>query len=183
MIVWVDVESTALDESEGHLLEVAMVATDDELIERTYASVVIKPVGINIEDVKMPLIVREMHEKNGLLRDVANGFELGEGELNLIHWLKTDFGEIEGLRKIPLAGSTIAFDRRWLRRHMPELHALFSYRSIDVSALTELAMRWAPAIYNDRPKPEKGAPHRALDDVRASVALLRYYKEKEFVGV
>ncbi len=184
MIIWTDIESTALDEREGHLLEVAMVATDDNLVEKIATSIVVNPVGVSIDDIKMPLIVREMHEKSGLIADIkeGRGFDKREAESKIIDWLKTDFGEIEGLRKIPLAGSTIAFDRRWLRQHMEELHALFSYRSVDVSALTELAMRWSPAVYNDRPKPDKGIPHRALDDVRASIEALRYYKGRGFVG-
>lgn len=184
MIVWTDIESTALDEREGHLLEVAMVATDDNLVEKIAMSVVVNPVGIEIDDIKMPLIVREMHEKSGLIADIkeGRGLDKHEAEGKIIGWLKADFGEIEGLRKIPLAGSTIAFDRRWLRHHMEELHMLFSYRSIDVSVLTELSMRWAPAVYNDRPKPVKGAAHRSLDDVRASIEALRYYKGRGFVG-
>ncbi len=184
MLIWCDTETTNLDEREGHLLEVAMVATDDNLVEKITMSVVVNPFGVEIDDIKMPLIVREMHEKSGLIADIKEGRGLNksEAEATLIDWLKSDFGEIEGLRKIPLAGSTIAFDRRWLRHHMEELHALFSYRSIDVSALTELSMRWAPAVYNDRPKADKGTPHRALDDVRASIEMLRYYKGRGFVG-
>jgi len=80
----------------------------------------------------------------------------------------------------PLAGSTIPFDRRWLKQHMPLLEGLFSYRSIDVSTLTELAKRFAPAVYNARPK--KGEAHRALLDVRESINYLRYYRENGLFG-
>ena len=63
------------------------------------------------------------------------------------------------------------------------LESLFSYRSIDVSSLTEIAKRWSPTIYEGRPKakPEEIA-HRALADVRESIAYLRYYRESGFVG-
>lgn len=91
--------------------------------------------------------------------------------------------EAVDLKKVPLAGSTVGFDRWWLKKHMPTLESLFSYRSIDVSSITELAERWAPTIYEGRPKadPEK-ITHRALPDTRESISILRYYRECGFVG-
>jgi oligoribonuclease len=59
---------------------------------------------------------------------------------------------------------------------MPELHAHFHYRSIDVSTVKELAKRWNPDI----PPMEKTGGHRALDDIRESVAELAYYRERIF---
>ncbi len=84
------------------------------------------------------------------------------------------------LKNTQLAGSTVGFDRAWLRKHMPALEVLFHYRSIDVSSLTELAERWAPTVYEGRPK--AGAAHRALDDVRESISYLRYYRDCGFIG-
>ena len=59
---------------------------------------------------------------------------------------------------------------------MPKLHAHFHYRSIDVSTIKELAKRWEP----DLPKYHKQGGHRALEDIRESVAELAYYREKLF---
>ena len=84
------------------------------------------------------------------------------------------------LSATPLAGSTVGFDRAWLDEHMPALHGLFHYRSIDVSTITELAKRWSPGVYEGRPK--AGAAHRALADVMESISYLRYYREVGFVG-
>jgi len=58
---------------------------------------------------------------------------------------------------------------------MPELEKYFHYRLIDVSTLKELALRWAPKIYNGL---QKESRHLALDDIRDSIAELRYYREK-----
>lgn len=183
MIVWTDVESTGLDECEGYLLEVALVVTDDELRERAATSVVIDP-DCSIDDLGMPLVVREMHEKSGLLADIAAGKSvlLDQAQMKLISWLLDTFGRIEDLRGVPLAGSTVGFDRRWLRHNMASLEALFSHRSIDVSSLVELAQRWAPAVHGNRPKQDKSVAHRALDDVRTSVEYLRYFRAAGFVG-
>lgn len=185
MIVWTDIESTGLDESKNHLLEVAIVVTDDNLVERAFTNVVVRPVGTNISAVEMPLIVREMHEKSGLLKDVADetvSKRLYEGEQFLVDWIASTFGVIEDLRKIPLAGSTVSFDRRWLGVHMNNFEKLFNHRSIDVSSLTELASRWAPSVYAHRPKQEKGIAHRALEDVRNSIEYLRYYRQSGFIN-
>ncbi len=89
---------------------------------------------------------------------------------------------VTALSQTPLAGSTISFDRRWIREQMPALERLFHYRSVDVSGFTEMAKRWSPEVYEGRPKEEKGAEHRALADIRASIEYLRYYRRVGFVA-
>lgn len=236
MILWTDIESTGFDERECHLLEVALVVTDDDLREQAATSVVLLPVGISVDEMveKMDPYVRAMHTKNGLLDDVRRlGMRRYEGEDALVRFLHATFASvpdvaldkcvscgkreaehvaagppneealkvlwcpgpasgkswlpkmIPALSQTPFAGSTVSFDRRWLRAHMPTLEALVSYRSIDVSSLTELARRWSPEAYAGRPgagKAKEDLAHRALADVRESIAYLRYYRERNFVG-
>ena len=45
--------------------------------------------------------------------------------------------------------------------------------------MKELARRWYPDAYNRAPK--KSGGHRALDDIRESVAELRYYRDAVFL--
>jgi oligoribonuclease len=47
-----------------------------------------------------------------------------------------------------------------------------------VSTIKELARRWYPKLGADRPN--KGGTHRALDDIRASVNELAFYRERVF---
>jgi len=54
------------------------------------------------------------------------------------------------------------------------------YRIIDVSSIKELALRWFPRAFFASPKKEGG--HRALADIRESIAELRYYREAIFVA-
>ena len=54
---------------------------------------------------------------------------------------------------------------------MSHLH----YRSVDVSTFKELARRWYPAVYENRP-PKNGG-HRALADIIESLDELRYYRK------
>src|SRR5207247_2516225 len=72
---------------------------------------------------------------------------------------------------VPLCGNSIGTDRRFLAEQLPEIDAYLHYRSIDVSSLKELARRWYPDALASAPKKLGG--HRAMDDIRESVAELR----------
>ena len=50
---------------------------------------------------------------------------------------------------------------------------------MDVSSVKELARRWYPRAYYNSPK--KQGNHRALADIRESIAELRFYREAVFV--
>ena len=79
---------------------------------------------------------------------------------------------------MPLAGNSIGTDRRFLAAGLPEIEEWLHYRSVDVSTIKELARRWYPEVLAGAPA--KVGSHRALDDIRESVAELRYYRETVF---
>ncbi len=74
-------------------------------------------------------------------------------------------------RGAPLCGNSIATDRGFITRDMPELDAFLHYRMIDVSSVKELARRWYPRVYFGQPT--KGLAHRALADIRESFGSWR----------
>ena len=80
-------------------------------------------------------------------------------------------------RKSPMCGNSICQDRRFLFRTMPKLEAFFHYRNLDVSTIKELARRWRPEIMQGM---SKQSTHLALDDIRDSIAELRYYRDYFF---
>jgi oligoribonuclease len=82
-------------------------------------------------------------------------------------------------RTAPLAGNSIATDRGFLSRDMPELDAHLHYRMVDVSSVKELCRRWFPRVFYA--KPEKGLAHRALADIEESIRELKYYRRTLFV--
>ena len=86
---------------------------------------------------------------------------------------------VRGPRPVPLCGNSIGTDRRFLRRHLPEIEEYLHYRSVDVSTLKELARRWYPEVVSAAPR--KAVAHRALDDIRESIEELRYYRQKLFI--
>ncbi len=79
----------------------------------------------------------------------------------------------------PLAGNSIATDRGFIARDMPDLDTYLHYRMIDVSSIKELSRRWYPRIYFGQP--EKGLAHRALADIKESIRELKYYRKTAFV--
>lgn len=74
----------------------------------------------------------------------------------------------------PICGNSIGQDRRFLYQHMPELESYFHYRYIDVSTLKELTRRWKPEVLTQFSK--KGS-HLAMDDIKESIAELKFYRE------
>ena len=79
---------------------------------------------------------------------------------------------------MPLCGNSIAHRPPLPRRLLPEIEEYLHYRSVDVSTIKELARRWYPEAYAAAPK--KAGGHRALDDIKESVAELRYYRASVF---
>ena len=61
---------------------------------------------------------------------------------------------------------------------MPALSAHLHYRLVDVSTIKELVRRWYPPT---AAAPRKKELHRAMDDIRESIAELVHYRSRVFV--
>jgi oligoribonuclease len=176
-LVWIDLEMTGLDPERDVVLEIAALVTDSEL----------RPVGEGVDIVisqpasaleGMADVVRDMHARSGLTPAVLEStVSLRTAEEAVLALVKS---EVPEARTVPLCGNSIATDRTFLVRHMPELEAYLHYRMIDVSSIKELARRWYPKAYHHAP--QKGGSHRALADIQESVEELRYYRSAIFVS-
>jgi oligoribonuclease len=175
-IIWVDCEMTGLSLTNDALIEVAALVTDYELNQfGDGIDLVIKPPAEMLE--QMDDFVRDMHTSSGLLDELATGITLAEAEQLVLAYVRQYAPEA---RKAPLGGNTVGTDRGFLARDMPELESHLHYRIIDVSSIKELALRWFPRAFFNSPK--KAGGHRALADIRESIAELRYYREAIFVA-
>ena len=175
-IIWIDCEMTGLSLTNDALIEVAALVTDYELNQLGDGiDLVIKPPAEALEH--MDDFVRDMHTSSGLLDELATGTTMAEAEAQLLAYIRQWAPEAS---KAPLGGNTVGTDRGFLARDMPELEAHLHYRIIDVSSIKELALRWFPRAFFASPKKEGG--HRALADIRESIAELRYYREAIFVA-
>ena len=174
-LVWIDCEMTGLDLARDALVEIACIVTDGELNALDDGiDVVIKPPAEALDS--MHEVVREMHTSSGLLGELASGLTLAEAQDLVLGYVR---GHVPESRKVPLCGNSIATDRSFLARDMPELDTFLHYRMVDVSSIKELARRWYPRAYFA--SPEKHGGHRALADIRESIRELRYYRGAVFV--
>jgi oligoribonuclease len=174
-LVWIDCEMTGLDLGADALIEVAALVTDFELnVLGEGVDVIIKPSQESLD--QMVEFVRSMHEKSGLLDELAGGTTLAEAEEQVLAYIKEHCPD--GSRP-PLAGNTVATDRAFLARDMPGLESFLHYRIVDVSSIKELSRRWYPRAYFAAPT--KRGNHRALADIQESIEELRYYREAVFV--
>ena len=174
-IIWIDCEMTGLSLRTDALVEVAALVTDFELtVLGDGIDVVIKPPADAIA--QMDEFVRDMHTTSGLLDELDAGVSLGEAQSLVLDYVRQFVPEP---RKAPLGGNSVATDRGFLARDMPDLEAHLHYRIIDVSSIKELSRRWYPRVYFNAPK--KAGGHRALADIKESIAELRYYREAVFV--
>src|SRR5690606_20930378 len=85
---------------------------------------------------------------------------------------------VPGPRSVPLCGNSIGTDRRFLLAYLADIEEFLHYRSVDVSSVKELMKRWNPSLLDDAPRKAEG--HRAMDDIKESVAELRYYRDSFF---
>ena len=68
-----------------------------------------------------------------------------------------------------LAGNSIHADRAFIAKHLPKLEAKLHYRRLDVSSFK--------IVYQNKFKKlfKKSESHRALDDIKESIAELKFY--------
>jgi oligoribonuclease len=174
-LVWIDCEMTGLDVEKDCLVEIAVLVTDSELnILDEGLSVVIKPRSDSLEG--MGEFVTNMHKESGLLELLDDGLPIEQAETEILEYIKRFAPEA---RSAPLAGNSIGTDRMFLNRYMPALDAHLHYRNVDVSSIKELVRRWYPKVYFQLPK--KSGGHRALSDIRESIAELAYYRKTVLV--
>lgn len=174
--MWIDCEMTGLDLGTDRLIEIAALVTDGDLnILGEGIDVVIHTDDAALSG--MVDVVKQMHARSGLTNEVkASTVDLATAEGMVLDYIRT---HVKQAKTAPLAGNSIATDRGFLTRDMPQLDNFLHYRMIDVSSIKELSRRWFPKIYYGQP--EKGLAHRALADIHESIRELKYYRKTAFV--
>ncbi len=166
---------TGLDPGRDVIVEIAVLVTDDELaIVAEGPDIVLSATQAQLDG--MEDIVRAMHTRSGLLEAIGSSTTtLEEAGAQVLAFLKEHIPEE---RSVPLAGNSIGTDRRFLAAYLPEIENWLHYRSVDVSTIKELCRRWYPEVLTKAPGKE--TTHRAMDDIKESVAELAYYRQTIF---
>ena len=170
-----DLEMTGLDHTSDVIVEIATLITDDEL------EIVAEGPDLVIHQPEEALagmadVVVDMHTRSGLLEAIRSStIDLETAGAATLEFIKQHVPEP---RSVPLCGNSIGTDRRFLDAYLPEIEQHLHYRSVDVSSVKELVKRWYPEV--DARRPRGAGLHRALDDIRASVEEMRYYRDLVF---
>ena len=169
-LIWIDLEMTGLDPVRDRIIEIATIVTDSDLVEIAEGPVIAIRQPANVMEGMDEWNTRQ-HGQSGLTQRVLDShYELAEAEAQTLLFPEqsTDRG------MSPMCGNSICQDRRFMAREMPALESWFHYRNLDVSSLKILAAMWAPKVGAAF---VKESSHRALSDIRDSIAELRHYRD------
>lgn len=171
-MIILDIETTGLDPSKHHILEVAALRVDNELnVLEEFQRVLALP-RTRLSDVA-PVVLR-MHIDNGLLLECADrGIHISDADYALMQFFERD-GD-----KPYLAGDSIHFDRKFLDAHMHWCPKRLHYRMVDTSSFMVAFDAWGVL---SAPRPVEPA-HRALADCYVSLEKLRFYRNQARAGL
>ncbi|EKO3470649.1 oligoribonuclease [Vibrio fluvialis] len=168
-LIWIDLEMTGLDPETHKIIEIASIVTDSQLniLAEGPVLAVHQPES---ELQKMDDWCTNTHTNSGLVDRVRQSSvneddAVAQTIAFLEQWVPAG--------KSPICGNSIGQDRRFLYKHMPRLEEYFHYRYIDVSTIKELTRRWKPEVLDGF---SKQGNHLALDDIRESIAELKFYR-------
>jgi oligoribonuclease len=172
LLAWVDLEMTGLDPARNTIIEIATLITDNDLVIVAEGPEIVINTGDDQLGRMIP-IVRDMHTKSGLVERVRTStVNLRDAERETLgflrRWIKP--------RTAPLCGNSVWCDRMFIKLQMPGLDEFLHYRTVDVSSFKEVGTRWS--INSIGGAPRKGDKHRALEDIRESLAELRHYRDR-----
>lgn len=163
-MIFIDLETTGLGPRApgAQILELAAIVADEQGNERAAKNWVFPcpgpPPGIHQR-------AKKMHEGNGLWAACAKASPVAPEEI--VNWIYRNGGEAGG----PIGGSSPQFDAKWLAAHLPDVRRLFNHRVHDASTLTHALRAAGLDLRGVRAVPA----HRALDDIRYSLSIVRMH--------
>ena len=175
LLVWMDLEMTSVqDVRVDRITEIAVIITDKDLaVVAELPSIIIQTDRALYESRKRPEMVEVLSQSNLIEDAAASTITIEEAEKRVLTFLE----EHVAPQSAPLRGNSIHMDRHFLRMQMPSVEKYLFYRCIDVSTIKELAHRWAPEVYEEAKRRKGESAHRAMNDIRASIEELKFYRE------
>lgn len=152
MLLWIDVETTALDPSDGQLLEVGMILTDmqgkEPSEEETETGVawrwLIRPSAIRLTP-DTAYAITELHMRNNLINEVFD-FE-SETPFTVAKGILDTLNDLRGRYTLHPAGTNVDFDLEWIERGLGVQLTMLNYRKLDLTTLRFLMQQVALGAY------------------------------------
>ena len=171
ILVWVDCEMTGLEIEKDRLLEVAVILTDSDLNEVDTLGPLHVQTSQEVLD-NMNDWCKKNHKKTGLTEAcLKSQLTMEDVDQQLFDLLNK-----HEIKRAGLAGNSVSYDRIFLAKWCPKFSSLLHYRNLDVSSFKEIVRRWYPEQQAFRKK----LVHRALEDIRESVAEMKFYQKVYF---
>ena len=167
-LIWIDLEMTGLNPDKERIIEIATLITDSQLNVLAEGPNLIVNQPKSLLD-QMDDWNQNQHGSSGLIEGVKKSNVTEQmAEIETLNFIS----KYVGSKQSPMCGNTVSHDRSFLVKYMPRLESYFNYRHIDVSSFKEAAVRWM----NEAQVYEKDGSHRAMGDIKESVAELKFYK-------
>lgn len=169
-LMWLDLEMTGLKPESDRILEVAVIITDKNLTEIASYHSLIRHDQDYISDLllKNPFWANRPDGLKKILKESEQGKHEQDVEADLIKLANDNFLDTES---IYLAGNSIRVDRAFIDKWLPDFACMLHYRMLDVSSFK---LWW---LANGQSEYKKKELHRALDDIRESIAELKHYSD------
>lgn len=183
-LLWIDIETTGLSPVNDRILEVAVAATDEDLNFLDGEAWLVEPGDLFDRLDTLSAAVLDMHDRNGLFSDLLDpaqekltlaDLETALDTFGRAHKCFQVVGE-NGPWRSPLCGSSVHFDRSFLRVHTPSFERAVGFRNIDVSTIEMLCDSW----FTNGKAPKPDSNHRATDDVLRSIETLKWHRAHHF---
>ena len=171
-LLWIDCEMSGLDPASDKILEIAVILTDDHL-EQTIEG---PSLAIKVDDE----IIKNMdewntktHTESGLVDLCASGVSIQKAEKAIIEFIEQNKAYPDD--NLELCGSSVWHDLFFLRKEMPTL-CNTQIRAVPVLDVSSIAFNES-LINPDYKAYKKNRTHRAMDDIKESIAELRYLRD------
>jgi oligoribonuclease len=178
--LWLDFETTSLDERTGDIVDVGVIATDFDFNILTEYATAFQVDADALAAIASTPVVHEMMQANGLLEEVIAGSIRGdlptlvEVERKIVAIID-EFTDPNTKVKVTLSGSGVAtFDLRWIKAQMPTLADRLTYFTHDVGVLRR---EWKNATGGDLVAVNDAKPHRGIDDIRLHLEEGRAFRQ------
>ncbi|MCH6257851.1 oligoribonuclease [Puniceicoccaceae bacterium K14] len=161
---WIDLEMTGLDVTTDVILEAGIVITNKQL-EPLYeweTAVFQTPEVLG----QMNEWCQQHHKSSGLTDRVPTGISVEDLDKRLCEIALTYFKKTNPM---VICGNSIAQDRKFIDKYLPKFSNRIHYRMLDVSSFKIVFREILGREF------KKKNTHRALDDIKESIAELAYY--------